>query len=264
MFNDFYFIYSITNTKNNKRYIGYTNNVKRRLYDHFTQLNLNQHPNKKLQEDYDPKTFKAEVLEVFINLSTKEIVEIEKQYIEKYESYTNGYNQTKGGEYNTKKQIFTDDYLFEIIFILRHYEYSCPVIQKMFDISESAVLRMKNKQTYISMQQIVDQVSEEKKEEIKKKLEEKYQIQEKIDQHRKEVTLKSRGLDRDTALQIIVACNNIPKIGAAIERKLNLPNQHTSRIKRGLRYREYYDEYLKFSEEETRQWLDKAKISFNI
>ena len=47
MYNQFYFIYSIVNTENNKRYIGYTNDLNRRLYDHMTQLELNQHPNLK-------------------------------------------------------------------------------------------------------------------------------------------------------------------------------------------------------------------------
>lgn len=260
MYNQFYFIYSIINTKNQKRYIGYTNDLNRRLYDHLTQLELNQHPNKKMQAEYKKEDFKIEILETFVNISTDKIAIIEKKYIEKYDSFNNGYNQTCGGEISNKQQ----DNLFEIIFILRYYEYSSSVVQQLFNISESAVLRIKNKQTYLSTQKIIDEMTKENIEKTKNILEEKYQIQAKIDEHRKNVTLSSRMLDRETILQIIVACNKLVRVGGKIERALGLANQHTSRIKRGLRYKEYYEEYLNFTEEEINFWLEKAKKNFNL
>lgn len=44
MYNQFYFIYSIVNTENNKRYIKYTNDLNRRIHDYMIQLELNQAP----------------------------------------------------------------------------------------------------------------------------------------------------------------------------------------------------------------------------
>ena len=61
MYNQFYFIYSIVNTENNKRYIGYTNDLNIRLYDHMTQLELNQHPNLKMQQEFKKENFKIEI-----------------------------------------------------------------------------------------------------------------------------------------------------------------------------------------------------------
>ena len=67
IYNRFYFIYSLTNSQNQKRYIGYTNDLNRRLFDHLTQLELGQHPNKKLQEDYKEEYFEIEVLATYVN-----------------------------------------------------------------------------------------------------------------------------------------------------------------------------------------------------
>ena len=206
MYNQFYFIYSIVNTENNKRYIGYTNDLNRRLYDHMTQLELNQHPNLKMQQEFKKENFKIEILETFINISVQEIANIEKEYIKKFNSFENGYNNTKGGEISSKT--LSND-IFDIIFILRNYEYASPVVQKIFNISESAALRMKNKETYLSLQKVIDNLSEEEKEKQKIILEEKYNISEKIKEHREKVTLSSRRLDRETVLQIIVACNQL-------------------------------------------------------
>ena len=42
---NFYFLYYLLNTKTNKGYIGYTNDLNRRLYDHVKALNEGVHPN---------------------------------------------------------------------------------------------------------------------------------------------------------------------------------------------------------------------------
>lgn len=60
-------IYQITNIKNKKKYIGSTNDFKRRKYEHFNLLELNQHRNKILQADfnkYNRKFFRMKILEI--------------------------------------------------------------------------------------------------------------------------------------------------------------------------------------------------------
>lgn len=47
------FIYKITNLKNNKYYIGSTNNFKKRKYQHTYELNNHKHFNRLLQKDWD-------------------------------------------------------------------------------------------------------------------------------------------------------------------------------------------------------------------
>lgn len=59
-------IYSITNKINNFRYIGQSNNIKRRWHRHKTELNNNSHPNKYLQRafnKYGVDNFEFEILE---------------------------------------------------------------------------------------------------------------------------------------------------------------------------------------------------------
>ena len=127
----FYYIYSIVNVKNGKRYIGYTNDLDRRLYDHFKQLDLGIHPNPKMQDEFNKEDFKIEILESFIQVSVQEVAQRERYWIEKYDSFRNGYNQTGGGEISTKK--VNKDEKFDMIFILRYYPNSSVVVQKLFD-----------------------------------------------------------------------------------------------------------------------------------
>lgn len=262
VYNKFYFIYSITNSRNNKRYIGYTNDLNRRLFDHLTQLSLKQHPNLKMQRDYNEEDFSIEVLATYLNKDNEFVAEREKEFISKYDSFKNGYNQTAGGERQGQKN--NDQQLLNACFILQHYEHSGVVVQKLFDMSESATLRLKNGQAHIHILNIVRNMSDETVAEMKEECERDYDITKAIAEHREKVTLKSRGLDRTTVLQIIAVTNNRLRMGGRIERQLGLASQHTSRIKRGLRYREYYDEYMQMSDEDKNLWLESGLKRFNI
>ena len=262
LFRSFYFIYSLTNSRNNKRYIGYTNDLNRRLFDHLTQLSLGQHPNLKMQKDYKEEDFTIEILATYLNKDNDFVAEKEKEFIIQYDSFKNGYNQTAGGERQGQKN--NNEQLLSACFILQHYEHSGVVVQKLFGMSESATLRLKNGQAHIHILSIVRNMSEETVSEMKEQCERDYNITEEIKQHRETVTLKSRGLDRTTVLQIIAVTNNRLRMGGRIERQLGMANQHTSRIKRGLRYREYYDEYMGMSDKDKNLWLESGLKRFNI
>jgi group I intron endonuclease len=59
-------VYSITNLINNRKYIGYSVNLKHREISHFSDLKLNKHRNSYLQNcynKYDKQNFKFEILE---------------------------------------------------------------------------------------------------------------------------------------------------------------------------------------------------------
>ena len=61
-----YYIYKIENIKNHKKYIGLTNNIKRRRSRHFTDLKCNRHENSFLQKEYNifgKENFIFEILE---------------------------------------------------------------------------------------------------------------------------------------------------------------------------------------------------------
>lgn len=93
------YIYKITNTLNNKIYIGQTiKSVEKRFQQHknnsnkpyFSQIVLYKAFNK-----YGIENFKCEQIEEVIN---EQLDDREKYWIEYYDSYFNGYNSTLGGK----------------------------------------------------------------------------------------------------------------------------------------------------------------------
>lgn len=96
-----YFIYKIENLINHKIYIGLTNNIERRRERHFSDLRNNRHDNSFLQKEflkYGEQNFSF-AIEFSGDITTEEIGEKEKYYVQKYDSYRNGYNQNKGGNF---------------------------------------------------------------------------------------------------------------------------------------------------------------------
>lgn len=91
-------VYKITNIKNNKIYIGVSRNLGKRRKEHKYRLSANRHVNKLLQSDfnkYGENSFSFEILEI---APVEKLYVLEKYYIEKYDSYKNGYNMTIGGD----------------------------------------------------------------------------------------------------------------------------------------------------------------------
>lgn len=100
-------IYCITNTLDNKKYIGQSVNLKKRWNTHLWLLKSNKHFNIHLQRAYNlnPDKFVFEVLEYCDNskLNDREIF-----YINKYGTMINGYNLCEGGN-STKGRICTEE-----------------------------------------------------------------------------------------------------------------------------------------------------------
>ena len=96
------YIYSIINKVNNKRYVGKTVNLDRRLQRHWIELKNNNHHSIKLQRAYNKygkDSFKVEYEQYNVK-DEEELYRLEIQTIQKYNSYYDGYNQTLGGEGN--------------------------------------------------------------------------------------------------------------------------------------------------------------------
>jgi group I intron endonuclease len=87
-------IYSITNTLNNKKYIGSTaKSFKSRLTQHLSKLRLNKHHCVHLQyawNKYGEDVFQFHIEEIIEDTSM--LLDKEAEYIKKYDSYHNGYN----------------------------------------------------------------------------------------------------------------------------------------------------------------------------
>lgn len=94
-------IYCITNKVNGKKYIGKTNDLKRRMYEHLPKFEkcpiLMSAYNK-----YGIENFNSKVLVHFTAINNDVLNSIlnwlESFYISKYDTYRNGYNATYGGE----------------------------------------------------------------------------------------------------------------------------------------------------------------------
>lgn len=93
------FIYKITNKINGKSYIGQTiQNVKERFYQHCATkcskaiLNMVIH---KAINKYGKSNFTIEVIE---EVESTNLNDRERYWIKYYDSYSNGYNSTKGGQ----------------------------------------------------------------------------------------------------------------------------------------------------------------------
>lgn len=100
-------IYIITNQVNGKSYIGQSVSLRSRIKDHFRNMK-NQKldlPLYRAAAKYGIHNFKIDILESFIpdNTSNEVLIErlnkLEVEYISKYDTYLNGYNCTKGGDY---------------------------------------------------------------------------------------------------------------------------------------------------------------------
>lgn len=88
-------IYKITNQINNKSYIGQSIDIKRRWRDHKSKWVNQDYPLQKAFKKYGIENFSFEVLE---ECKIEELNEKEIYYINKFNSYNNGYNATTGGQ----------------------------------------------------------------------------------------------------------------------------------------------------------------------
>ncbi len=90
-------IYKIENMKNKMCYIGASEDIYKRLYDHRKMLEKNSHPNKSLQEDWNNDgsfSFNFEIVEI---CNFEKLDNLEISYIKKAKSKGLSYNILLGG-----------------------------------------------------------------------------------------------------------------------------------------------------------------------
>lgn len=144
-----YYIYKIENLQNHKKYIGLTNNIERRRSRHFTDLRCHRHDNSFLQKEYDifgSESFSFEIVYQG-ECNSEEISQKEIEFIEKYDSYYNGYNQNKGGNFgpsNGGSHLIKSD-IFNICAALEFCSRPGAVLARMFNITTTTVSRIKHK-----------------------------------------------------------------------------------------------------------------------
>lgn len=167
-----YYIYKIENLVNHKKYIGLTNNVERRKKRHFTDLERGVHDNSFLQYEfnkYGKDNFQF-TIEYKGEISSEQIGEKEKEFIKKYDSYHNGYNQNEGGNFGPSNGGSHLTQL-DIYYICSALEF-CPkpggVLAKMFNVSLTTISRIKHKVNHSLYIEQYDKLSLEERKQIYK------------------------------------------------------------------------------------------------
>lgn len=91
-------VYKITNDRTSEVYIGQTTDLDSRKNTHFRELAQGKHINKGMQKDHNRgDTFTFEIIEQMPNATLADLKNKESQYINKFNSFREGYNRTPGG-----------------------------------------------------------------------------------------------------------------------------------------------------------------------
>ena len=94
-----YSVYKITNKITNQCYIGVDSYFPKRLRQHQSMLYNNKHKNKHLQYSYNKYSIENFSFTLLLSCKSRnEMLQKEIQFIKEYNSITNGYNHTIGGE----------------------------------------------------------------------------------------------------------------------------------------------------------------------
>lgn len=88
-------IYCLKFSNTTKVYIGKSKNIETRFNIHRQNL-LHGRGSKKLQEAYN--TFGMPILEIIVESTEEELTDLEKEAVNIYNSYLDGFNSTQGGE----------------------------------------------------------------------------------------------------------------------------------------------------------------------
>jgi len=88
-------IYKITNLINQKSYIGQSVDIKRRWRDHRKAIQTGENCLYKAIRKYGIENFSFEIIK---ECTPDELNDLERYYINLYDTYYNGYNSTLGGD----------------------------------------------------------------------------------------------------------------------------------------------------------------------
>lgn len=134
-----YTIYIIKNTKNDKVYIGQTcQSLHERFLRHTRDSTLKKRSKYKLYSainKYGKDCFYIEPLETGLTSDEADCQEV--HYIEKYNSYENGYNSTRGADKKTISKVDDVDLLLKLYKSKMYYK----DIAKVFGVNKETIVR---------------------------------------------------------------------------------------------------------------------------
>ena len=122
-------IYCIRNTINNKRYIGCSRNISKRLNRHKNLLMSNKHFNYKLQNDFNTYGIDSFEFLILLECENDKLELLEEKYINVFNSIDKGYN------IRPNNYVITDEMKLKISNSLKEYYKNNP--QAKIKISDS-------------------------------------------------------------------------------------------------------------------------------
>lgn len=104
-------IYSIYSKSQDKYYIGKSKDILARIAKHMSDLKLGKHHSQYLQNVFNKYGIEDLKFSIIQECSYEESSELEQYYIEKYDSFHNGFNSTLGGEWGAPGRKFSEETL---------------------------------------------------------------------------------------------------------------------------------------------------------
>lgn len=207
------YVYFIINQSTGERYVGQTTNFSRRKSEHFSKLSENKHPNPKLQNAYNKYGKDNFVIEKisFDNLTKEELDQQEIFYIEKYNSFNNGYNLTRGGTGgDTKSKLNFEQFCFAY-FGNAKYQGMTNRTGRFLSVDSACIAAIARKESYDAFREKADNLSKEEKEKYLKEFEEK------MDLKNNPPWIKKKTLDDETTFRILCV---VSSYGRGIEQTI--------------------------------------------
>lgn len=193
------YIYFIINKVTNQRYVGQTTNFSRRKSEHLLKLKENRHPNPKLQAAYNKYGEDNFVIQKFTfeDITKEELNQLEIEYIEKFDSYKNGYNLTIGGTGGDTRSKLTFEQFCFAYFGNKEYEGMTSRTGKYLGVDSSCISAIIREKSYDGFRQKALTLSNLEQEEYIRQFEKELNIQE------QKPWTKQKTLDEDTTLKIM-------------------------------------------------------------
>lgn len=248
-----YYIYKIENLINKKKYIGLTNNIKRRRARHFTDLKGNRHDNHFLQKEYniygeDNFSFSIEFEE---DVDSKTISDKEIEYIKKYDSYRNGYNQNEGGNFgpsNGGSQLTQSD-IFNILAALEFMSRPGQVLANMYDVSRTTISRIKKGENHSQYKEEYYKLQEEERKSIYQIFLDSTNFYE--DKVNSTIITSKRQLSEEQVHLILLNFEIKKLTRKRMAEKVGVNSTYTlDCIKKGLTYKDYSFTYAKLTQDQ--------------
>ena len=143
-------IYKITNLLNNKVYIGQSINILKRWTSHSTEYS---NPNSKAYNyalyrairKYGINNFSFQIVEI---CDSTQLDELEKHYIELFNSFKNGYNENKGGQNIYGHPKLTEEQVLEIKKKLFTQKYTLTSLSEEYGVHKDTIRDINNGQSW--------------------------------------------------------------------------------------------------------------------